>query len=173
MTMKRQSAWRAAKARPAGDDPALIKSGRPPFQGLGLPTTPCRWKYFPCVIERLGLGPDAFDDAEPLLGIGIALVMVAELDAEHLEFADVPARDDIESEASTADMVGADHGLCGEYRIDQRNVHGGEGDDVACCRKKPRRPGQGLETGALSVGDAAITLPARDRQQKFDAGLVG
>ncbi len=45
---------------------------------------------------------------DPVLGISVARVVLALLDAEHLELALVPAGHDVEAEAALADMVGGD-----------------------------------------------------------------
>src|SRR4030088_3816761 len=60
------------------------------------------------VVERVLLRPDAFHHRDPLFGVAVAVVVLEELRAEHLEFLDVPARHDVEAEGSAADMVRCD-----------------------------------------------------------------
>ena len=98
--------------------------------------------------------------------------MIALLDAEHRELALVPADDDVQPEAAFADMVGGDHLLRRNDRIEQRRMHGAEHGDALGRGEQAGRPGDGLERRALVVGVAAVALPAPDREQEIDAGLV-
>ena len=88
--------------------PAFIISGRVPPNGLGLARTPLRLKYLPCEIEILAVRPGQLDDLDPFLGVVVALVVLALLDAEHVELVLVPADHEVEAEAALADVVGGD-----------------------------------------------------------------
>ena len=74
-------------------------------------------------VEILALGPDQLDDVDPFLGVVVAVVVGALLDAEHVELAFVPADHDVEPEAALADVVGGDHFLGRDHRIEDRRVH--------------------------------------------------
>ena len=123
-------------------------------------------------IEILAVGPDHLDDVDPFLRIFVAVLVLALLDAEHVELALVPADHDVEPEAALADVVGGDHFLGGDDGIEDRRVHGAEHGDVLGAGEQPGRPGDGFERRALVVGVAAVALPAPDRQQEVDAGVV-
>src|SRR5215469_1305821 len=123
-------------------------------------------------IEILTVGPDHFDDVDPFLRIIVTLLMRALLDAEHVELALVPADYDIESKAALADMIGSDHFLRRDHRIENRRVDGAEHRDALGAGEQGACPGDGFERGSLIVGDPAISLPAADRKEKIDAGLV-
>ena len=123
-------------------------------------------------IEFVLLGPGALDDIEPFLRVIVAGVVLALLDAEHLELAFVPAGDDVEPEAPFADVVGGDELLGGDQRMEQRRMHGAEHGDPLVARQQAGRPGDGFERGAMEIGVAAVAFPAADRQHEIDAGVV-
>ena len=54
-------------------------------------------------IEILLVGPDQLERVDPFLGVFVALLMLALLDAEHVEFVLVPADHDVEAEAALPD----------------------------------------------------------------------
>ena len=124
-------------------------------------------------VERLVLRPDAIDDREPLLGIVVAAVVITERDAHHAELDRIPAGDDVEPEPAVTDMVGRHHLLGGEHRIDEGDVQRAERRDVVRRGQQSARPGDRLERGALGVALALIAVPAPDRQQEFEPGVVG
>ena len=81
-------------------------------------------------IEIFAVGPDQLDDVDPFLRIFVARLVVALLDAEHLELALVPADDDVEAEAALADVIGGDHLLGCDHGIEERRMHGAEHRDA-------------------------------------------
>jgi hypothetical protein len=80
-------------------------------------------------IEFTLFRPGALDDVDPFLGKFVTIVMRALRHAEHLEFALVPAGDDVQAEAALADMIGGDHFLGGDQGMEQRRVYGAEDRD--------------------------------------------
>ncbi len=124
-------------------------------------------------IEILAARPDLLDHVDPFLGIVVALLVLALLHAEHLKLALVPTHDDVEPEATRADMVGCDHLLGGDHRIEQRRVHGPEHRQALSQRQQAGGPGDRLERLALVVGVAAVAFPAPDRKHEIEAGLIG
>src|SRR5882762_8364457 len=93
---------------------------------LGLALDTLELEVLAVHVERLDLFPDALDDVEPFFGIGVSAVVILQGDAEHVEFAGIPAGDDIESEAPLSDVVGGDDLLRRENRIDERDVERAE-----------------------------------------------
>src|SRR5262249_7799448 len=81
-------------------------------------------------VEIFAIGPDHPDDIDPFLRIFVTLLVRALLDAEHVELALVPADDDVEPKAALADMIGCDHFLRRDYRIDDRRMHRAEDGDA-------------------------------------------
>ena len=92
---------------------------------------------------------------------------------EHVELFLVPAADDVEPGAAAADVVDRHQRLGREHRMDQRNVHGRKDRDVPgdCGHRRGVR--QGFERRGAHLCFAAVALPARDRKNELDAGLVG
>ena len=123
-------------------------------------------------VEILAIGPDHFDDVDPFLCVFVALLVRALLDAEHVELALIPADHDVESEPALADMVGGDHFLRRNDRIENRRVDGTEYCDALGGGEQRRRPGDRFERRALIIGGPPVTLPPADWQQKIDTGLV-
>ena len=99
--------------------------------------------------------------------------MRALLDTEHVELALVPADHDIQPKAALADVIGRDHFLGCDHRIENRRVDRAEHSDALGDGEEPCRPGDRFERRSLIIGGPAISLPAADRQQKIDARLVG
>ena len=124
-------------------------------------------------VEILARRPGELDHVEPLLGVGIARLVVAQRGAEHLEFAFVPAADEVETKAPLADVVGGDELLGGDQGRDQRRVHGSEHNEPLGLGEQTAGPGHGLERRTLIVGGTAIALPAADRQHELDARPIG
>ena len=124
-------------------------------------------------VEVLAVRPHPLDRVEPVLRVFVAQRVLALLDAEHLELVLVPADHDVQPEAAFADVVGGDHLLGRDDRMEQRRVHGAEHGDALGRRQQPAGPGHGFERRVLIAGLAAIALPAADRQHEVDAGLVG
>ncbi len=124
-------------------------------------------------IEILVRAPAALHRIDPFLRVIVTRLVLALRHAEHLEFAVVPAGDDVEAETAFADVIGGDHLLCHDDRVEQRRVNGAEHGDALGRSEKARRPGDGLQRLAMHVGLAAVTLPAADRQDEVDAARVG
>ncbi len=125
------------------------------------------------IVERLRLGPAARHDVDPFLAQHVAVVVRAEVDAEHVELFLVPAADDVEAEAPLADMVGGHHLLRRDDGVDRGDVHRAERHDPARRGEKARRPGEGLEARPVMVGGPAIAFPAPERQHEVEPGVVG
>ena len=51
-------------------------------------------------------------------------------------------------------------------------MRGGEDGGVVGGAADAGRPGEGLETGAVEIGDAAETAPARHRDESLEPGIV-
>ena len=141
--------------------------------GLRLSEHGLQFVVLAVVVERLVLRPDALDDLDPFLGVVVAAVVIAERDAHHAELDRVPARDDVEAEAAVADVVGGHHLLGGEGRIDEGDVQRAEGRDLPRRGEQPGGPHQRLEGRALGVALALVSVPAADRQQELEPGVVG
>ena len=81
-------------------------------------------------VETLAVRPDHFDDVDPFLCVFVALLVRALLDAEHIELALIPADHDVQAEPALADMIGGDHFLCRNHRIENRRVDRAEHSDA-------------------------------------------
>ena len=167
------SQLRIAKDWPVGDAPGVHDQRSRAAIGFGLGAPASEPDKLAREVEILLRRPGELDDVEPFLGVGIARLVVAQRGAEHLEFAFVPAADEVQAKAPFADMVGGDELLGGDQGRDQRRVHGSEHDQPLGLGEQTAGPGHGLERGTLIVGRAAIALPAADRQHEFDACPVG
>src|ERR1700730_13538925 len=106
---------------------------------------------FPVEIEFILLRPGALDHVDPFLGKFVTIMMVALRDAEHLEFALVPAGDNVQPEAALADMIGGDYFFGGDRGMEQRRVYGAEDRDPLRRGKQTAGPGDGLECRAVEV----------------------
>src|SRR5215472_9931594 len=62
----------------------------------------------PLEVEILTRRPSELDDVEPFLGIGVALLVIAQRGAEHFEFALVPPANEVQTEPTAPDVVGGD-----------------------------------------------------------------
>jgi len=133
---------------------------------------PFNIEIFAVKVEILAVGPDHFDDVDPLLRIFVTLLVRALLDTEHVELALIPADHNVQPEAALADMIGGDHFLRRNDGIENRRVDRAEHGDALGDGKQRRRPGDCFERRSLIIGGPAISLPAADRQQKIDARLV-
>src|SRR5438132_3192627 len=94
------------------------------------------------------------------------------LEPKHVELCLVPAADDVEAEAATADVIGRDDLLRREHRRKNRYMHGAEHGEALGGGQQAARPGEGFECAALEISHAAIALPAPNRHQAFEAGRV-
>src|SRR5262249_36256460 len=97
-------------------------TGLVPPNGFGLPRIAFILRYLPAkskssrsdqIILMTSIHSCAF----------VTLLVRALLDAEHVELALVPADDDVEPKAALADMIGCDHFLRRDYRIEDRRMH--------------------------------------------------
>ncbi len=123
-------------------------------------------------VERFGIAPHLLDRGNPFLRVEVALGMFALLGAEHVEFRLVPANNDVESEASLADVIGCHHLLRRYKRVEHGRVHCAENRDVLCLREKAARPRHGLVRCALKIRRTAIALPTADRQDEIDPAFI-
>ena len=80
---------------------------------------------------------------------------------------------DVEPEPALAELVCRRELLGGDDRVYERRVHRRKDVDALSVCEEPGRPRQRFEHAAVKVSLAAVPDPARDRQQKFDAGAVG
>jgi len=78
-----------------------------------------KFEKFSVEIEFILFRPGALDHVDPFLGKFVTIVMVALRHTEHLEFALVPAGDNVQAEAALADMIGGDHFLGGDQGMEQ------------------------------------------------------
>ena len=61
------------------------------------------------MIEGRRLAPYTLDDFHPFFREAVARVVRDEIDAEHIKFAMVPARNDVQRKAALADVIGRHH----------------------------------------------------------------
>src|SRR6478672_5078117 len=123
-------------------------------------------------IEIAAFGPGLLDNVEPFLGESVTRIVLALRHAEHLEFSLVPADDEIDAEASFADVVGGHEFLRRDQRVEQGRVHRAEYGHALRRREEADRPGDGLQRAAVKIRVAAVALPPADRQHEVDARLV-
>ena len=128
---------------------------------------------FAVVVERLVLRPQPLDDAEPLLGAGVAILVLQKRDAEHFHFGKIPAVDDVERVAAVGDVVDDGRLLGGDDRVVQRDMRGGHHARRSRRAGNAGRPGIGLKARTLRIGRAAKAAPARHRHQGLEIHLVG
>ena len=88
-----------------------------------------KFEKFSVEIEFILFRPGALDHVDPFLGKFVTIVMVALCHTEHLEFALVPAGDNVQAEAALADVIGGDHFLGGDQGMEQGRVYGAEDRD--------------------------------------------
>jgi len=119
-------------------------------------------------IERLVARPQLLQDVQPLGGAIVAVIVLHQRRAEHLDLRPVPAGDDVEREAAAGDMVDGRRLLGRHHRVDGRYMRGGEDAGIMGRGAHRRSPGKALEARAIEVGDAAETVPAADRHQSFE-----
>src|ERR1700737_4071452 len=119
-------------------------------------------------VEILTRRAGELDYVEPLLGIGVARLVIAQRCAEHLEFALVPAADEVEAKTPLADMVGGNELLGGDQRRGRWGRHGSEHNQPLGLGEQAACPGHRLERRTLIVGGTTIALPAADRQHELD-----
>ena len=94
----------------------------------------------------------------------IARVVIFQVDAHHSKFDRVPSGDDVQAKTPVPDMIGGDHLLCSEDRIDKSHMQRAEYRDFFCERKKTTRPRESLESGSLRVALALVAMPTPDGQ---------
>ena len=91
----------------------------------------------PIEIEIVALRPHQLDGVEPFLCVLVARGMGALPDAEHLEFALVPADHDVQPEPAFADVIGGDHLLRCNHRVKQRSMDRAEHGDALVAASSP------------------------------------
>ena len=121
-------------------------------------------------IERLGRRIGPLDNRQPFARLIVA--SLRQCDAEHCKLLRVPAADDVEPGTALTDVIDCRQRLGRIERMHQRHMHGHEQGDIACDAGKACRPGEGLERPLAHMVLAAKTLPAGDRQEKFEARFV-
>src|SRR6516165_9797489 len=114
--VKKASQLRIAKAWPAPDLPAFMITGRALPNGFGLARTPASLKNLPSK-SNSSSDQARLTTFHPLLGKLVAVRMLPLLHSEHREFTFVPARDDVQSEATFPDVVGGDKFFGGDKRV--------------------------------------------------------
>ena len=120
------------------------------------------------------LRPEALDDLPPLLGVGVAVVVVLrQLDAHRVVLRLVPAGDDVEPCPAAADLIDGGHLLRGDERVVERGVDRGEDEDALGLRQEPGRKRDGVEHAFVEVRLAAVSDPAGDRKHEVEPHLVG
>src|SRR5581483_4730613 len=138
---------------------------------LGLGPNPGQLEIATVEIEVV-LGPGALDHVDPFLRVIVAFFVLALRDPEHGKFAFVPARHQVQAEAAAADVVGGNHLLGSDDRMEQWSVYCSENRDALCRGKKPAGPGDGFERRPVEVTRTAVALPATDWQKEIDASIV-
>ena len=140
MVVNRQSAFAAAKLLPGLRIAGADENGPRSPTGLGL----CEHAFQIEELRRRNrTAPSptrSLDDLDPLLAVGVAPVMIVQIDAEHAELDRVPSGHDVEPEAPVADVIGGDHLLGGEHRIDEGHMQRAERRDLAASRPEGRTP---------------------------------
>jgi hypothetical protein len=122
-------------------------------------------------IERLFPRPKLLDDVEPLHRAVVAVVVLHQRRAEHLDFRPIPAGDDIDGEAAVADVIDGGRLLGRHHRMDRRHVRGREDAGIVRGGAHASGPGEALEAGAVEVGLAAEAVPTADRHQRLEFHL--
>src|SRR3546814_15203762 len=110
------------------------------MDGPGYVVGPRKREELSVLIKGLGAAPDALDDLEPFLGVGVAgLVILGKPETERSIFRVVPARDDIGPGTSATDFVngrnlsGKNEGVC-RHRMHGRNDADVPGEDRKSTR---------------------------------------
>ena len=124
-------------------------------------------------VEFLVAFPKPANDLQPFLAIGVAGIMFAVLDTEHVELVLVPSTDNVHAHAAASDQIGGRQLFGGNDGMDQRRVDRREHADALGIGKQARRPDRRLQNRAVEIGFAAIAFPASDRQHEIDARFVG
>src|SRR4051812_34922684 len=93
--------------------------------GLRLSLDALQTEILAVVIKRAVFRIDPLDDRDPFGGIVVALIVLAQRDAEHRELLDVPARHDVEPEPALPDMVRGGDRFRREHRMHQWHMDGG------------------------------------------------
>jgi hypothetical protein len=92
--------------------------------------------------------------------------------AEHVELALIPSGHDVEAGTAAAGMIDRHQRLCRKHRMHDRHVHRREDRDLLGDRPKCGCKCECLEAMGANIEFAAKSLPARDRQDEFEAGPV-
>ena len=168
--VNRKSAARAAKSRPGGEKAAFKVIGRGFCKGRGFARDIVQLVELAVEIEGLVLGVDARQDLEPFEALRVAVV--DQIEPEHRELFGVPAANDVEPGPPVRGVVDGRERLGGEHRMRHRHMDGREQGDPLGDAREARREGQGLVRPFAAVELAAEALPAGDRQDELETGLV-
>jgi hypothetical protein len=128
---------------------------------------------FPGVVELLFDSPQFAHDLDPIVGIGVARVMVHRLEPEHSQFLRVPAAHHVERKAATGEMIDGRALFGGDDGVDGWHMCCAEDCGVVCHRPHAGCPRQRLETGAVEIRFAAEAFPAGYRHHRFEASEIG
>ena len=117
-----------------------------------------------------GLRPERPHDVPPLLRHRVAVVVVLrQVDAHRVVLRLVPAGDDVEPRAATADLVDGRHRLRRHDGVVERGVDRRERDHALGVREDAGRERDGVEDALVEVRLAAVADPAGDREHEVDA----
>ncbi len=128
---------------------------------------------FAVEVETFVFGPQPFDDGQPFLGAGVAVVVLHHRHAEHFHFREIPAVDQIERIAAAGNVIDDGGLLRRDDRMIERDMRGRDHAGVLRRAGNAGGPGESLEARALWIGSAAKTAPARHRHQCLEIHRVG
>ena len=124
-------------------------------------------------IELAFARPDLVDEIEPFLRIAVAtLVFARQVEAERFIFRPVPAGDDVEAGATVTDLVNSSPVAWRPRPDGWRRRALSRTRLFGWSWRAARSPMSSFQNGAVEIGLAAVTDPARDRQHEVDAGVI-
>ena len=125
------------------------------------------------VVELVLRRPKQLQHVQPFGCVGIALVMFHDRGAKHLQLGREPAADDVQGKTAAGDVVDRRRLLGGDDRMKGRHMRGREHRRVIRGAADTGGPGEGFKTSAVEIGDAAEAAPARNRDERLEARVVG
>lgn len=123
---------------------------------------------------RSVLGPEHVDDVDPLLGDLIAVAVVALRVEPHLGvLAEVRPGDDVDAEATAADVVDRGRHLRGDRGVQRERDHRGDDLDPLGHGSDPGHHGDRLKGVVPVLGLAVEPTPLDRREEEVEADLLG
>jgi len=119
------------------DEPAFMMIGRVPPWGFGLARMPASLKNCPSKSKSPPSDQARLTTSTHSCAKCVARFMIALCDPEHFELAFIPAGNDVEPEATFADLVAGDAFLGGDDGIEQWGMDGTEYGDALVAASRP------------------------------------